>query len=83
MKGYLTLKPTNVLIHVNTTLFTLLHPYMFYPSRGWPSSGSMTHTFCWPCSRNVSVCPEDGPLKVETCSSITVWMKWYLHILVH
>jgi len=33
--------------------------------------------FCWPCSWNISVLPEDGPLKSETCPSITGWIKWY------
>ena len=28
--------PTNALIYVNTTLFTLSHCYMFQPSRGHP-----------------------------------------------
>jgi len=34
------------------------------------------HVFCWPGSRNVSVLPEDGPLRAETCSSISMWIKW-------
>jgi len=34
--------PTNVLIYVNTTLFTLLHCYTFQPSRGHPQ-GVLTH----------------------------------------
>ena len=28
--------PTNALVHVYTALFTLLHCYMFRPSRGYP-----------------------------------------------
>jgi len=28
--------PTNALIYVNTTLFALLHPYMFQPSGDLP-----------------------------------------------
>ena len=34
--------PTNALIYVNTTLFTLLHCYMFQPSRGHPQ-GVLIH----------------------------------------
>jgi len=32
------------------------------------------HAFCWLCSQNVSLLPEDGPLKAETCRSVTVWI---------
>jgi len=37
------------------------------------------HAFCWPCSRNVSVLPADGPLRAETCRSVIVWIHPYLH----
>jgi len=30
--------------------------------------------FYWPCSRNVSVLPDDGPLGAETFRSVAVWM---------
>jgi hypothetical protein len=51
--------------HVTNTYNTLLFNLIL-------TSG---HVFCWPCSRNVSVLPEDGPLRAETCRTVTVWIK--------
>ena len=34
------------------------------------------HAVCWLCSQNVSVLPQDGPLRPEKCSSVnTVWIQ--------
>lgn len=41
------------------------------------------HVICWHCSRNVFILHEDGPLSDETCRSVTEWIKWFEHILVH
>ena len=40
------------------------------------------HIIGWHCSRNVFIFHEDGPLSDETCRSVTVWIKWFEHILV-
>ena len=40
------------------------------------------HVFCWLGSRNIPAFPEDGPLRAETCSSVTVWTEWCYRILV-
>jgi len=32
------------------------------------------HVFCWSCSWNVSVLPDDGPLWAERCRGVTVWV---------
>jgi len=49
-----------------------------------PSSGS-SDTFC--VQGQLNTCsdiniPEDGPFKVETCTSVIVIIKWYWHILM-
>jgi len=47
--------------------YTLLHDSTL---KG-PSSGS-TDTYCQQGQQNVSVLPEDGPLRVQSCRSVTV-----------
>jgi hypothetical protein len=40
------------------------------------------HVFCWPCSWNVSVLFEDGPLLFETCRSVTAWIQSYMYTYI-
>ena len=39
------------------------------------------HVFHWPCSWNVLVLLEDGPLLFETCRSVRVWIHTYIHYI--
>jgi hypothetical protein len=52
------------------TIITLKHMLLFnliFP---------LGHVFCWPESWNISVLSKDGPLGAETCTSISMWIKW-------
>ena len=63
--------PTNALIYVNITLFTLVYSYKFQPSRGYPQ-GILIHFVSRVNKMHVSVLREDGPLRAKTCKSVTV-----------
>ena len=41
------------------------------------------HVFCWPCSQNVLVLPDDGPLTAETCWSVKVWIHTFHGYVCH
>ena len=71
---YVTNNLTNVLICVNTILFTLLGPYMFQPSTGHPQV--VLIPFCEQNRHNT--CPDviiilkNSLLMAETCRGVAV-----------
>ena len=69
--------PTKAIMYVYTTLFTLLHSYMFQPSKG-PSSGS-TDTFHEPGQQ--STCPDVNIRLKEQCVVCSRTMVGHMAVL--